>query len=76
MTMSPSLRAATSQTSIVRMVLPMPHRLRLAGRHAPGWSREVSSGAGGIAAGDADQAAARRKSRAAVNIGAGSLRAG
>lgn len=56
MTMSPSLMAATSQTSIVRMVLPIPHRLRHADRHLQGVPR-VSSGGGGIAAGDADQAA-------------------
>jgi hypothetical protein len=56
MTMSPSLKAATSQTSIVRMVLPMPHRLRHAGRHLQVVPQV--SGGGGIAAGDADQVAA------------------
>ena len=56
MTMSPSLRAATSQTSIVRMVLLIPHPLRHAGRHLQVVPQV--SGAGGIAAGDADQVAA------------------
>ena len=55
MTMNPLLRAGKSQTSTVRMVRRMPHRLRFAGRQdrvVP----QVSAG-GGIAAGVAGRAA-------------------
>ena len=47
-------RVGKSQTSIVRMVRRMPHRLRFAGRQDPVVVRQPVSGAGGIAAADAD----------------------
>ena len=53
MTMSHSSRAATSQTSTVRTVRPRRDRQRPAGRQRRVVPRPVS-GAGGIAAGDAD----------------------
>ena len=55
MTMSPSSRAAKSQTSTVQTVLPMRDRQKFAGRQLLELVAPVS-GAGGIAAGVADLA--------------------
>ncbi len=55
MTMSHLSRAGKSRTSTVRMVRPMPYRLRLAGRQ--GRVVPQVSAAGGIAAGVAGRAA-------------------
>jgi hypothetical protein len=54
MTMSHSSRAAKNQTSTAQTVLPMRDRLRFADRQDPVVVRQPVSGAGGIAAGDAD----------------------
>jgi hypothetical protein len=57
MTMSPSSRAAMSQTSTVQTVLPMLDRQKFAGRQLRALVQAVSA-AGGIAAGVADPEAA------------------